>query len=332
MYQHSISVIVPVYNAEQYIGNTISLLLNQSFRDFELVLVDDGSSDSSLSICEEYAHKDSRIIPLHKENGGSSDARNYGMKHAKGEFICFIDADDEVTDSYLEDLYDNLHRYPDADFVIQGMTKVWPDKKKEYVLKDATYCVSPDGMTSFFNDVNLSNFSGPYCKLFRHNIIEEFKILFSENIIYAEDYDFVLRYIPHCRNIVTSSKTNYKYLLHGGSVSSKIYSFERELSGLNQISGSYLSIDQSFPSDNLKKLASQCICDYFWRVIFANYQHGYSFFQRINNFGCIPNNQLQYLKKNYTASSYFTKLVKYLMVHKMYLIANILLTIRLGNK
>lgn len=332
MYQHSISVIVPVYNAEQYIGETITLLLGQSFRDFELILVDDGSSDSSLKICEEFARKDNRVKPFHKENGGPSDARNLGLKLAKGEFVCFIDADDEITNTYLEGLYNDLNRYSDVDFVIQGMVKVWPNKKKEYVLKDALYSVSLDGMTSFFEDVYLSHFSGPYCKLFRLSVLEKFNIIFSKNIIYAEDYDFVLRYLPHCRNIATSSKANYNYLLHGGSVSSKIYAFDRELSGLEQISGSYLSLYRLFPSENLNNLASQCICDYFWRVIFSNYQHDYSFFQRIKNFERISNRQLRYFKENYTAASIFTKSVKSLLVNRMYFLANILLTIRLGNR
>lgn len=331
MYRHSISVIVPVYNAEQYIGKTISLLLGQSFKDFELILVDDGSSDKSLKICEEYARKDNRVKPFHKDNGGPSDARNFGIRHAKGEFVSFIDADDDITDSYLEGLYNDLNRYQDIDLVIQGMTKVWSDKKKVYVLKDAAYSVSLEGMTSFFEDVYLSHFSGPYCKLFRLDVLEEFNIIFSKNIIYAEDYDFVLRYIPHCRNIATSSKANYNYLLHGGSVSSKIYAFDRELSGLEQISGSYMSLYRLFPSANLKKLASQCICDYFWRVIFSNYKHDYSFCQRIKNFECISNIQLRYFKENYTATSIFTKSVKFLLANRMYFLANILLTVRLGK-
>ena len=96
-----ISVIVPVYNAEKYLHRCIDSILSQTFTDFELLLIDDGSKDGSGAICDEYAAKDNRVRVFHKENGGVSSARNLGLDNACGEWVTFVDADDYVRPSYL---------------------------------------------------------------------------------------------------------------------------------------------------------------------------------------------------------------------------------------
>ena len=98
-----ISVIVPVYKAEAYLRCCVDSLLAQTFRDFEILLIDDGSPDKSGEICDEYARQDGRIKALHKKNGGVSSARNVGIEHAQGEWITFVDADDYVKSAYLTD-------------------------------------------------------------------------------------------------------------------------------------------------------------------------------------------------------------------------------------
>ncbi len=100
-----ISVIVPIYNVDKYLDRCVSSILNQTFTDFELILVDDGSPDNCGKMCDEYAKADQRIRVIHKENGGLSDARNVAINIAKGEFLSFIDADDYVSDSFLADMY-----------------------------------------------------------------------------------------------------------------------------------------------------------------------------------------------------------------------------------
>ena len=100
-----ISVIVPVYNVEKYLHRCVDSILAQTFTDFELLLINDGSKDSSGVICDEYAAKDSRVLVFHKENGGVSSARNMGLDNAKGEWISFVDSDDWVEKEYLETLY-----------------------------------------------------------------------------------------------------------------------------------------------------------------------------------------------------------------------------------
>lgn len=107
----TISVIVPVYNTEQYLPRCIDSILSQSFTDFGLLLIDDGSKDGSGKICDAYAEKDNRIRVFHKENGGVSSARNLGLDNAKGEWVCFVDSDDELIRDGLEAMAEGISEY-----------------------------------------------------------------------------------------------------------------------------------------------------------------------------------------------------------------------------
>lgn len=135
-----ISVVVPVYGVENYIGECIESILSQSYSDFELLLVDDGSKDRSGEICDEYATKDSRITVYHKANGGLSSARNYGIEHANGTYICFIDSDDWIYPDYLMRMYTQL-KEENSDIVLcdvkQDRTGAWcSDNKLRYSSKE----------------------------------------------------------------------------------------------------------------------------------------------------------------------------------------------------
>lgn len=106
-----ISIIVPVYNVEEYLKQCLDSILEQTFSNYEVILVNDGSTDSSGLICQEYADKDARIRYFEKENGGLSDARNYGIEQTQGEYLTFVDSDDWVTETYIEELYSKLQYY-----------------------------------------------------------------------------------------------------------------------------------------------------------------------------------------------------------------------------
>ena len=106
-----VSIIVPIYNVEQYLPACLDSLVNQTLQDIEIILVDDGSTDKSGQICEEYAQKGKRITVLHKKNGGLSDARNYGIKKSKGKYISFIDSDDYLSEKFISILYENIIKY-----------------------------------------------------------------------------------------------------------------------------------------------------------------------------------------------------------------------------
>lgn len=117
MKKPDISIIVPIYNSEEYLAQTIDSIINQTIKNIEIVLVNDGSTDNSLAVCEEYAEKDKRIIILSKPNGGLADARNYGMNHASGTYFMFIDADDLFEVDSCESMLNEIVKH-DADYVI----------------------------------------------------------------------------------------------------------------------------------------------------------------------------------------------------------------------
>ena len=105
-----ISIIVPVYNRENKVGSCIASILNQTYTDLELILVDDGSTDNSVAVCEEYAKQDKRIRIIQKENGGVSSARNCGIKEARGEYLQFVDSDDTIDKEMTQKLYEAVQK------------------------------------------------------------------------------------------------------------------------------------------------------------------------------------------------------------------------------
>ena len=111
-----VSIITPVYNAEKFLRRCIDSVIAQTFEDWEMILVNDGSKDSSLAICQECAAKDERIFVIDRPNGGPSSARNRGIREAEGEYVFFLDADDTITPNCIEDLYSLAKEY-DADYV-----------------------------------------------------------------------------------------------------------------------------------------------------------------------------------------------------------------------
>ena len=129
-----ISVIVPVYKAEKYLQKCVDSILGQTFRDFELLLIDDGSPDGSGAICDEYAKKDSRVRVFHKENGGVSSARNKGIDEAKGEWISFLDADDYWTESHLSDTIELMRLFPQCGLYATARWNDYPQNKRSKIL------------------------------------------------------------------------------------------------------------------------------------------------------------------------------------------------------
>ncbi len=112
-----VSVIVPIYKVEEYLRECVDSIINQTYKNLEIILVDDGSPDNCGEICEEYARNDSRVTVYHKENGGLSDARNYGMARSHGEYITFVDSDDVIKENFVEALMELIHKY-NADIAV----------------------------------------------------------------------------------------------------------------------------------------------------------------------------------------------------------------------
>ncbi len=201
-----ISVIVPVYNVEKYLHRCIDSILVQTFTDFELLLIDDGSTDKSREICDEYEGKDKRIRVFHKDNGGASSARNVGLDNANGEYICFCDADDFVDRTWLSCFSLYLEK---NDMVISGF-KIFRNNK--YV-KDISMPVLNDKLSiiQYLEDQNISGYL--WCKCFKKGIIDKYHIKFNEKYIIWEDLDFIYRYWCHASSIKLDKGINYNYFM-----------------------------------------------------------------------------------------------------------------------
>lgn len=192
-----ISVIMPVYNAENVVSESIESVIAQRFSAWELIIVDDGSTDKSGKICDDLAARDARIKVFHVENGGVSNARNYGLQHAKGIYIQFLDADDLVMPDTLQIAYENSR---DFDLVIWSYER-FPVKGIQKTEK--TYeCFSFNEITECFPVLLSQNlFNVPWNKLFKRNKIVENGLHFQVGMQVGEDQLFNLAYISTCRSM-----------------------------------------------------------------------------------------------------------------------------------
>ena len=203
-----ISIIVPIYNAEKKLRRCVESILLQTFSDFELILVDDGSSDNSLAICDELQLKDSRIRVFHKENSGSSSTRNFGIKKAKGEYLTFSDADDCVEPTWLEKMITNIH---DTDLVIQGYIchQIGMAPTKQNIANNYVFCNNYSSIC--FDLLKTAHMGYLWSMLFKSEIIRKYHIFFYENMTFHEDLDFILRYLLHTKSFKTIDACGYHY-------------------------------------------------------------------------------------------------------------------------
>lgn len=218
----NVSIIIPIYKVEKYLKECIDSVLVQTFKNFELILVNDGSPDNCGAICDEYAKKDNRIKVIHKENGGVSSARNAGLKIAQGDFINFIDGDDTIPKDSIENLV-NLQKENDADFVCctyEMYNKHRLIKRYYLANKFIEFSKIED------DDVNVllsSLLRGPCTKLFKREILDSYNILFNENVCTGEDTIFVYDYLSKCKRMQCGDIVVYNYLRNDQSASARVF-------------------------------------------------------------------------------------------------------------
>lgn len=197
-----ISVIVPVYNAEKYLDECINGVLSQSYKDFELILVNDGSKDSSLSICKKYAQSDNRIIVIDKPNGGVSSARNAALDIAKGSWVIFSDADDFYLPDSFSKLINAVTSTPDADLAAASCLRVEGENTH-------CQCKMADGTAErpLMSVVNYALWG----YIFRKSVIDRFNMRFPLGISYSEDRLFLFEFMLRSHKMVTISDYVYSY-------------------------------------------------------------------------------------------------------------------------
>lgn len=200
-----ISIIVPICNSENTLRECLDSILSQTYQDYELILINDGSTDNSDAICQEFANKHIDLIRYYqKENGGVSSARNLGIDKAKGEYICFIDSDDYVEKTYLKVLHDAIINYD----TVFSMCDIYIKEKvvtdENIILSDNNDIVSAIMSKQF----GLKN-RGPYCKLFSREVVGDLR--FNESIFLGEDTLFCIEYAKRCRKGIYVRKGLYHY-------------------------------------------------------------------------------------------------------------------------
>ena len=210
--QVKISIIVPVYNALEWLDACVSSVLNQTFQDFELILVDDGSTDGSENLCDRYAAEDGRIKVIHKANGyGAGEARNVGLSEAKGEFVTFLDSDDKMKPWMLERLY-MMQKNEDYDLVIGGYVFLQEkDKFGPAFGLDDTVIIGNEKALDYFIRYYPDGLLGyPWNKLYRRQIIVDHGLTFPK-MRRLEDGIFNVAYIQHVERLCVIKEAIYEY-------------------------------------------------------------------------------------------------------------------------
>jgi len=214
-----LSVIMPVYNVEKYLPTMVDSVLAQTYRDFELIMVDDGSTDGSGALCDDYAARDARVRVIHKENGGVSTARNTGIEAARGEYIYFADSDDYL---YPETLETMMREIGDRDFLMmeyaQGARTEFEEVSRERVATVHARLIADDfeGLCHLFIPI-LGDLGGLPRSLVRRDIIIDNNLRFSTKFRVGEDMAFSFNYIRHIRSAVRIDYQGFYYMQNSGS-------------------------------------------------------------------------------------------------------------------
>lgn len=278
-----ISVIIPVYNIETYLVSCLDSVLNQTYKELEVILVDDGSTDSSGNICDEYAQKDSRVIVFHKQNGGVSSARNLGIIKATGEYVSFIDGDDIIAPEMYELLYKNMKSYS-ADISSCGIAQRQIDGNLT-TFADSSLKVfdKHELIKGFFdNAIIKETMYGPCHKLFKTHFLKQYT--FNENYAIGEDLLFMFECIENSSKIVLDNRPMYFYLKRPGSATTSLFSEKR--------------LHYIFVADILLK---RCEENYPFAYISAlkwSYVHKLTILRKLNRYRSIRKKYIDFYNKN----------------------------------
>ena len=249
-----VSVIIPAYNAELHLSDCLDSVLSQAYTDLEVVVVNDGSSDRTLDICNQHAAKDSRVLVVDKENGGVSSSRNAGVERASGEWFFFLDSDDSLTPDFS-----NLCLQLDEsdDYVVAGY-KTQLGKVENF--GDCVYRGS-EVMTFVRQKSQSFLFKVCWCKFYKASIIRQNNLCFNPNMFFSEDTAFVLSYLRFVKKIRTCSATVYSYIENSDD-SKYVLSASTAIRHLSVLYDNYkaLEVDSDF----------MWILSFFYRIVLIN--------------------------------------------------------------
>lgn len=309
-----VSIIVPVYNAEEYLRQCLDSIQNQTYTDFEVILVDDGSTDCSGAICDEYAQKDKRFRVVHQMNSGVSVARNIGIEISKGQWVTFIDADDYIGNEYLSVL---TNAAVDINaLVLHGYCKF---NSHEFIeaIDFGDLAFTPDTMYLAFGKYRIFEKGFSWGKLYSHEILLKQNIRFNPLISYAEDMIFMLEYIGHIESIIFHVGSNYFYRIGTTTLSQRYNPFESEYLLFNEFKKL---------NNNIARRFGFILTEEYWqtsatlliRCIISIYEvdrrMGYS--DRIRLLLTLKKHQ-KLLKKHYHPKAFILKLIRFLFLNNI---------------
>lgn len=265
-----ISIIIPVYNKIRYLSELLEMVAGQSFSDFECLLIDDGSTDGSEDVCDDYSKKDPRFQTFHIANGGVSHARNVGIEKANGKYITFIDSDDEIHTDYLKNLYHCLITHG-VDMVIGSHARIWDsDKPREIVRYPIEGIYRLTDILPCFADLqrNFGIFGWCCAKLFPRSLISG--IEFDQSIKLAEDFDFYLKLYPGVKTVCFDSAPYYYY--RQAAENSSMLLPDADIDYLTQLKinlryRAFLKQMDAY-KDNNKMIVDQLLCNYVYFSLF----------------------------------------------------------------
>lgn len=212
------SIVIPVYNSEKYLKDCLGSILSQSLTNFEVILINDGSTDNSGAICDSFALQDSRITAYHQKNLGVSAARNLGLKHATGQWIIFVDSDDLIGNNYFQPLKSST-----SDFIMLNVDIIERGK----IINFTNYPPRSMDLETFMQTYTLyPNFAGPWSKFFKSSIIKDNCLRFDTKLSFGEDALFNLEYLKKCKTCEVTNSSSYIYRESEGTLSKKKASYE----------------------------------------------------------------------------------------------------------
>ena len=225
----TVSIIVPVYNGELFLKRCVDSILKQDYKDFELILADDGSTDGSGAICDEYASSDARVLVIHKENSGVSDTRNRAMRHAKGTYLQFVDCDDWLTVD-ATGLMTKAAMEHESDLVIADFYRVSGKKVSRKGDIEEERELNREEFAGFMMEKPADFYYGVlWNKLFRRELVEKYHLYMDTGISWCEDFMFNLEYIRQAERFYVLRSPVYYYVKTKGSLASQGMSLSKTI-------------------------------------------------------------------------------------------------------
>lgn len=285
MDKDKVSIVVPVYNIEKYITRCVDSLLNQTYKNIEVICVDDGSKDKSLSILNEYAKKDSRLVIISKENGGVSSARNLGIKKARGEYITFVDGDDFIDINMIEEMI-NIQKETNADIVKCSYVK-------DYIYKQIPYNMNLENEINVYDSSNIeelyNHFMKKYilnsmcCQIIKTEIIKDNNLCVDTNYVYGEDARFNYELYTNIKKAILIDRPYYHYFYNDNSATTikseeKITRRIKEALSLYDSLYEYIKKWNMDTEENRQTIAGRVIKEFIYRSreLFTLSSQGYS--------------------------------------------------------